>query len=153
MSLCPALGTYPQGPYVGSFRYSFSRFPDKRLSKNQKNRKCTEMTSDWPRTLNGKRYPAYTKYLPLRPTFWSVLFYDVFRYKVVEYRKNRKCTEWPQMPLNTTVKILCIHQVLSPEANNFRPFCATTSHFQDTRKLKIGKFGNALNNLRLTLKS
>ncbi len=34
------------------------------------------MTSNGLETLNGKKYPVYTKYVTLEPKFWSVLLYD-----------------------------------------------------------------------------
>ncbi len=36
-----------------------------------------------------------------------------------------------------------------PSVPNLGPFCSTTSHFRDTRLLKIWKIGNARNNLKI----
>ncbi len=33
------------------------------------------VTSKWPWTLSSQRYLAYSKYLPLRPKFWSISLY------------------------------------------------------------------------------
>ncbi len=48
-------------------------FSEYRFVKTRKYRNLHRMTPDWLWTLNGKKHPVYTKYLPLRPKFWSVL--------------------------------------------------------------------------------
>ena len=44
------------------------------------------MPPNWTWTLNSQKYPVYTKYVLLRPKFWSGLLYDqpFSRYKVVD---------------------------------------------------------------------
>ena len=43
----------------------------------------------------SQKYSIYTKYLLLRPKFWSVSLYDLLfpRYNMYKVGENRKCTE------------------------------------------------------------
>ena len=50
----------------------------------------------------------------------------------------------------SNVKVPCIHKVLTPRSPNFGPFRFTTSRF---RHIRLLKFVNALNDLRVTLKT
>ncbi len=107
------------------------------------------MTSKWPWTLISQKYPVYIKYLPQTSKFLFVSLCDqlFLRYKVVKNRQNQKCTEWPE----TDLEHLAIKNTLN--ILNFRPFCSTTSRFQDTMLLTIKNFENVPNDLRLSLKS
>ena len=113
------LRTYPRSPNVGLFRSTTSRFQDTTLSK-------IGMNPNWSWTLNTLKYSVYryTKYLPLRPKFWSVLLYDqrFSRYKVDE---TRKCTEWLQTKLEHLTAKTTLHKkkwILSRRSLNFGPF-------------------------------
>ncbi len=103
-----------------------------------KNQKCT----NWPQIdlehlmvkNTYSRDPHFGQFRPVARRF---------RDKVVENRKNRKWTDW-------TVKSTPYTLSNYPEAQMWQ-FCSTTRHFRDTRLLKIGKIGNVLIDLRLTL--
>ncbi len=138
------LRTYPRSPNVGLFRSTTSRFQDTTLSK-------IEMNPNWSWTLNTLKYSVYryTKYLPLRPKFWSVLLYDqrFSRYKV---DGTRKCTEWLQTKLEHLTAKTTLHkknEYLAAEAWILVPF-HSTSHFRDTT---LSKIGNAPNDPKLNL--
>ncbi len=115
-------------------------------SAELKNRKCTNWPHDDFETLIGQKYPAYTKYPPPLEAHISVHF-NIRRavFKVL------KCTQWPQMILNSNDKPLCTLSTYLLGAN-FGPFRSTNSRFWDIRLLKIGKLGNAPNALRLASK-
>ncbi len=87
------LNTQPWGPNFGPFRSTISRFRDTTCTNHQK-LEMHRMTPNWTWTLNSQKYSIYTKYLPLRPKFSSVLLYDhpFPRYKVAE---NWRCTDDP----------------------------------------------------------
>ncbi len=72
--------------------------------------------------------------MPPISKFGSASLYDqsFLRYKVAENRKNRKYIEWPQTAIeHLTVKISCIHKVLTPEAQILACFCSMTSRLKD----------------------
>ncbi len=76
----PTLNPYPCGPNFGLFRSTTNRFRDTRSPKIRKahNDPQTEVKrlSVKSTCINSQKYPAYTKYLSLRPKFCSVSLYD-----------------------------------------------------------------------------
>ena len=68
------LNTYPWDPNFGQFCSTISRFRDNYVQGYKKS-EMHQMTPNWTWTLNSQKYTIYTKYLPLRPKFWSVSLY------------------------------------------------------------------------------
>ncbi len=56
---------------VSLYDQPFTRYDVVEMGKIEMHR----LTSDWPWTLNGQKYPVYTEYLPPSPKFWSVSLY------------------------------------------------------------------------------
>ncbi len=100
------LNAYRWDPNFVPFRSTISSFRDTTcisLPKSEMHR----MTPNWTWTLNSQKYSMYTKYLPLRPKFWSVSLYDqlFLRHNMYKIGENRKSTEWLQTDLeHLTVK-------------------------------------------------
>ncbi len=98
--------------------------------QGQRKLEMHRMTPNATWTLNSQKYSIYTKYLPLKSKFFSVLllfsrFWDT--YKVAE---NRKCTQWPQTELeHLTVKSLYIHYMPIPEAQILARFALRSAFF------------------------
>ncbi len=116
-------------------------------------RQVYRITPKWPWTLHGQRYPIYVLEIYRCLKFHPIFLCDqpFLRYKIVD---NWKCTKLPQNGLEP----LTVKSTLYPLNAIYRGpnFClchSTASHFQDTMLLKIGKFGNVPNDLRLTWKS
>ncbi len=85
----------------------------------------------------------------LRP--YSLYDQPFSRYKAVE---NKKYTEWFQIEMkHLTAQSTLIHtsSPYNPRSPNFDPFHSTTICSWDTRLMIIGKIGNALNGLKMTL--
>ncbi len=150
--------TYNRSANVSQFHSTMSCFRDTRLQDCRKS-EIHRMTPNWSWKLNSQRYYVYIKYLPpvpnfgplhstIRPNFSSVLLYDLpfSRYKIAENEKFRKCTESPQTHLEIlTVKGTSYTPSNYPRGPNLgfaqRPVW-------DTNLSKIGKIGNAPNDLK-----
>ena len=99
------------------------------------------ITSNWTWTLTSQNFPVYPTYVPLRPKFWSVSLndYPFPRYNLNKVGENQKYTEWPQTQLeHLTGKIVLYTLNTYPRDEHFVSFHSTTSHFRDTRSLKMG---------------
>ncbi len=83
-----SINTYPGGRNFGPFCSMTSRFRDTRLLKiGYALNDPTELEH-----LNHQKYPAYTKDLPQRTKFWSILLYNQ-RFSKYKVDKNWKCTK------------------------------------------------------------
>ena len=75
-------------------------------------------------------------------------------FRDIRLRENRKCTEWPQTEVeHLTVKVLCIHIIISPEAQIVVRFALRLAVYEiQYVQLSLAKIGIAPNNLNLNLK-
>ena len=95
------------------------------------------MTPNWTWTFNSQKYSIHTKYLPLRPIFWSVSLYNYpFPRYMSKVAENRKCTEWSQGEVDHTRVKKTLYTLNTPWDLNFDPFRSTTSRFRDTGSSK-----------------
>ena len=69
------LNTYPWGPKLIRFALWLAISEIQHVQVDE-NRKCTEWPQTERGTLSSQKYFAHTKYLPMRPKFWSVSLYD-----------------------------------------------------------------------------
>ncbi len=105
------------------------------------------MTPNYTWTLNSQKYFIYTIYLLQTLKFWSVSPDRFSRYKVT---KNQKCTEWPQTEFEHLHSKVLYTSSWRP---NFGPFRSTINRFRDTICTRLPKIGDALNDLKLNLKT
>ncbi len=91
------------------------------------------MTSEWPWTLNCRKYPVYTEYLLPGPKFSSVSLHDqpLARYKVVKRSEMHWMTQNDLEHLTVKCTLYTLHNY--PRGRNSHPFCSTTSRFRDSR--------------------
>ncbi len=90
-------------------------------------------TCHW--TLISQKHPVYANFVAPRPKFWSVLPYNqpFSRYKVVENRKNWKCTKRPQNDLEHLMVKGTLHTVMYLTLRpKFGEFHSMTSHYWNT---------------------
>ncbi len=107
------------------------------------------MTPNWPWTINSQKYSAGTKYLPLRPKFWSILLYHHKKGRQ-KLEMHRKTTQTKLKHLNTVKSTLYTLNTYS-WGSNFGPFRSTISRFRDTICTRSAKIGNAPNYPKLNL--
>ncbi len=105
----------PRGSKFHPFRSMTNRFRDTRSSKIRVH--WVTPSETW--TLNSQKYLIYTKYLSLRPNFWSI-FSMISRFRDTTCTRSAKSGNVPNDPkMNLTTsksKVLYIHCILTPEA-------------------------------------